>query len=58
MIVQPCQHAHEVETKIWYTDRFIYVTKNHCFINLLMKQHFVLIKFIFWEDEVFVFLII
>lgn len=38
----------KLKLKIWYTDRFIYVTKNHCFINLLMNQHFVLIKFVFF----------
>lgn len=28
MIVQPRRHAHKVETKIWYTDWFIYVTES------------------------------
>lgn len=41
MIVQPCQPAHEVETKIWYTDWFIYVTKS-LFYELVDEYDFCL----------------
>lgn len=55
MIVQPCLHAHEVETKIWYTDWFIYVTKS--LFYKLANESKVCFDYIFFDRMKSVFLI-